>query len=1702
MPVSTTPRLSQSRRPTTPRDAVDGLESASERADCVSLVNDIRTCTEASQTSANARARAPSVAYALVNRIRNCQRPIALDQPDCRLFANLLNELAKVIFAAHDYPAAQLVFKAAVSVDPTDARACANVAACCMNITDFEGCEAFCARAEAALLKSCNPSNPASLASEDRAFLAKIMCRRTRALVKQGRPSEATNVVTICKGIEPSYHELPEVLTLIESEISRTGAGSDTGGGDGASLYKCGDSHDQACPELDRVFCGASQHHVETDSFEAGLVCGSDNASGDDVPSLLASDSDMEYSQNTGDSSDFVREVEVGDDEPSLCASQDDDDSVSLSSRSSLSEGSVPALVSSSEDAQTDSSLENAADGLTSEASRSDDGLLGLIHDSIDASDRDVRIECSEEGSDTLERHEGEARRPYEEARLSSFGFRPGFLDGAGLSLGSSLPMAFVSRESGVEPSRQEATDHLPCQGAYPACDNGEFKGTSGALDKSEIVPHLVASASDSESWDRDRSGSVSDSSSEGGGRSSLRGQGPSFNQDSPPRTGASSTHVNSYSQSITHDGYSSDVSTQSVPGVCDRRVLESFTGSDESIWDGNILREFSASVLGRSFPSNRIVDFERFFGPHTPAGGSKKKGGRGNKRAQACTPKCTQCWARRMFRARFPWTRANSVSSGANVDEVVIPDGLSSAMKSLFMCYGGFGSGRELCVNDTSAFVHAVAYVAVLQCEVAWRDARVVPANRDIQSVLIRKLVVEAQKVNRFPGEVQGMLSKVVEGLDGGISFCEGAGQVAWNLDQRAGPVARRVAEEVDAPRISKLAYDCDAENPVYSSKNSALYSSGAAWERVGMVTREERTVFRSLSRDVGEAMYSHFAFQSQYHDRWFNAMNETDDCLQSDFIRIGRRVLFERAKFIEMEVGDIALSPLEKVGSEFSVGPRRVAFARAERVADLLREQRSCSSSRLDASEGIMHTRAIELLSEACDRQPRRPRLLMMCAKRHMCLGKPKEALLCLARARTALAKKVQRPGSSAAAMSAPIQELRAQIFVLSGMVHMDRVRIATTTEKKLECAREAAEQVSSALDCAVKWATRREVLFMEKATVSVLEALENEMEEENRRSSRKGSGCAYVQPTPANLPAATVEIVRPGAAALGPVTDSDESRFHEYIPDIACCFGDCDQKTRSIKSTETWAEVLCARGCVAVCHKKCYRSYLKDVHCPTCLLCSSSPVDLPGLFLNKETADEKRSKRKLSSARQAARIVSRIEQAAGIVHVEDSLVQPVRSGRMETLLGDTSTEMGVAGPSSAGPVPASPASCASDARSEKCLEASSSKGAGMEQPYCSAPSSAATPAHSGTASRLSSEKSTAAVSTGLVPGCEICGKKTFNSLKQYEGHMRSAKHLEKTVVHNRRLSALSNRESAVNPVVQGRSSLQPADVLRPPKPFRSLSRQELADGKRPVRIPRHPNFNLAAAVDCVKAALQAFPGERTTLDQLSGALDMRSYGVSNPAEYFTQHFDGLRHFLSRQQRTFSMTSVGHSPLHNFYPVVSLTQQRSENVFGRSLGSSPQSNKGIGASVASDCSTIGVTSSVPVKDTGNFPSLEASRFGDPARGARVLDDVRTLMRGQGGAVAPTPPGDFKYSTGVPESQRLHSGKMPRDYIDMGQRNMEMCYICEMRVPDKMCLPCEHEDCCSACLEEWFSRKPTKKGLGICPKCQQVVESLVNVGV
>lgn len=105
------------------------------------------------------------------------------------------------------------------------------------------------------------------------------------------------------------------------------------------------------------------------------------------------------------------------------------------------------------------------------------------------------------------------------------------------------------------------------------------------------------------------------------------------------------------------------------------------------------------------------------------------------------------------MWRARFPWTppvlstRAPSpvpipvvpLSSLHNCAayEDIVPEGLTVADQLLFRRVGGFGSGRELIVNDASAVVHAISYISALQCEISWRDnGAMSPVSKDAQFI------------------------------------------------------------------------------------------------------------------------------------------------------------------------------------------------------------------------------------------------------------------------------------------------------------------------------------------------------------------------------------------------------------------------------------------------------------------------------------------------------------------------------------------------------------------------------------------------------------------------------------------------------------------------------------------------------------------------------------------------------------------------------------------------------------------------------------------------------------------------------------------------------------------------------------------------------------------------------------------------------
>ena len=120
----------------------------------------------------------------------------------------------------------------------------------------------------------------------------------------------------------------------------------------------------------------------------------------------------------------------------------------------------------------------------------------------------------------------------------------------------------------------------------------------------------------------------------------------------------------------------------------------------------------------------------------------------------------------------------------------------MSASDRLLFNQVGGFGSGRELHVSEISACVHGLAYLSILQIELSWKEAVLVPRAKDAQFAF-RSILVGACK----DPNVEFLLSNKFQELLHSIScmFREKAcnlSKARWDMGRRSSSVAKEVCE------------------------------------------------------------------------------------------------------------------------------------------------------------------------------------------------------------------------------------------------------------------------------------------------------------------------------------------------------------------------------------------------------------------------------------------------------------------------------------------------------------------------------------------------------------------------------------------------------------------------------------------------------------------------------------------------------------------------------------------------------------------------------------------------------------------------------------------------------------------------------------------------------------------------------------------
>lgn len=1633
-------------------DASADIAARRAGRDASAVLAEVRAVAEGA-AGAGAGAVAVAVAYKLVNAARGLE-----ETADQMALASVLRDLGGRVFRGGDFPAAQQVYRAGLGVCAKDARLHGNVASCCLNMGDFAGCVQACDAALDVLELAAG--------EDDLTLVAKIRKRKIKALIKMEMWTKAREVLDLVPH-GPDLGAIIEQLLMGEvTAAAREVERRDDGGGDDGSVGSddmpalCGsDSEDDSLSELNGSSFDADSDSERSDSDgsvsalaprdtnsdvdnvhedEHGLIPGADDG-GDDENDYRGSEECCGFGcECVGALATDPATVSApaGFRAGFLNTTRTRASSVEATAASLAAEDDGPpalACVTDEDDVYADDDYESDEYDVNLEAGEFD----GYDEDYFDMDDDD--IDGDEDG--------------YVSESHSRFG-----------TVDDSDDASNEVRDSDGDFGTDSDTD-------MPGLAESESDG-SGDGDGDCVLDHsnMPAMASDLENDDapsRERSqppaGDASSSLGGGNGRPSKKKDQSERKKrpiGMPEADDGYDSATTSYALKLPDLELTVDLETDEAHDpMCDEALL-SIVGTN--------LFALAESVLGKSFFSpQRTIDFDRFFGAHIPKAGTKasRKKGKSTKRPQQCSLSCGNCWARRMWRARFPWTPSDEASSKSptyfSSSSSAVPNGLSEKARSMFMATGGLGSGRELYVSLAGAIVHSFCYICLLQCEMSWRDEHMVSRVKDAQSALQNMLRDEiassASNFSYVTHEVRIMLRNINEFIDSG-NFT--TSKAAWDTGYRASEVCKRVAEEMGSPKLSISASTMAGLPVTAPDKSDALYSNGYAWARVGRIDRDERLVFACLCQDTLclEGYARNGRFLESVHQVFVECMRDgiALDGHKDRFARITRRCLFERAKYMELQAGDV------KVSSGFSAEPSHAMTPVSKAALAVAAENmnavlRSVSDDSVNVKDAV-HLRAVTLYSEAFKRVPR-SRLVMKRAKRYILLGKFTDAHQDLKKGKS-LAEKISN--------SAMKFEVGAELRRLCCILYLHRMRSAHVAVKRLELADLAMQEIADAgiLQSSLSKRTKARLKWLLAQVEPVVETAIAAADIEKRNHLEEA---ATFEPEPANLPAAVTIEKETSSSSFATACAGSKSSVvassrdasastddgSEYVGDEMCSFASCNKPSRRILVKEEWAETQCECCIVVQYHKNCYRSHAKLASSGVCPKCGEYQIVGRPLFMTVKTVDEKRSKRvPVRQTRSTAR-QSRVAVTEKDVHASTPAAGPSSQSDKQ------------AGPSSK--AASSPASTVDEVTADRSKAPASGKN--------------------------SSRNVTVPNSTS----CSVCNKQ-FNGPKQYQMHMASQKHLQKAA-NARRLDEAGSSSVTASHSTNDQAYFSAAYVS-PGGNF--------AAGASSVPSSHIPQFNLVRAIECVKTALRTFPNEEARLSELKLALDMSSWGVVDAGKYFDENWQGLRTFLAKQGRHFSKRQENFRDYDYHVKIAQPTSEdsaaatvstRRANVLptvsspppglSADAASSPSWSASLPGSFAPSAHTA--VAPAAVSPHANFPTL--TDFYYPAR---------TQFSGNSWNVEEPrrdPPQEFSFGSSSSVNAASFRPEDVEGYSVPGREVENPCVICFDRSATHRVAPCACAAAyCQSCITEWID-KGRKKGRGAtCPTCTTVIDDVVTI--
>lgn len=261
---------------------------------------------------------------------------------------------------------------------------------------------------------------------------------------------------------------------------------------------------------------------------------------------------------------------------------------------------------------------------------------------------------------------------------------------------------------------------------------------------------------------------------------------------------------------------------------------------SKNSISIGYVLR----AVMGKSFQTNRTVDFTRIFGHHVAASSNSKR------KKKSCEKNCGTCFARKMWKLRFISTELDEAEAAlTNIETDSRRDRQTFLSTDLWQGTGYYASGYEMAF-DVPALVHGVAYMMHLQCELHWRGDKVTylkDAQHSFFSSLERNhhsnpnleflfmiLMLIRDTVNLFALFPD---PKPLEGTGRSFQFSRSASTVP------------QIAISTNAGDTGNNA---DIHEMLLTGNSENLSRNAYNWSRLGQIAKEEEWVYQIMLRDI----------------------------------------------------------------------------------------------------------------------------------------------------------------------------------------------------------------------------------------------------------------------------------------------------------------------------------------------------------------------------------------------------------------------------------------------------------------------------------------------------------------------------------------------------------------------------------------------------------------------------------------------------------------------------------------------------------------------------------------------------------------------------------------------------------------------------------------------------------------------------------